>query len=357
MIDYKRFNLKLNELIDISSKILLVSHRNPDDDAVASLLGTYNYIIKQFKDKDIKIAIEGKFSKKWIGFNYFNKIESVENVMEESKKFDLVIFLDGNQYSRFSNYSSQVLEGNFKSVCIDHHASPPSEFDYSLIDYSLPANACVVYKLFYEDLASFEKSDAELILFGILGDTANFVQINFKQTDVFGIVKRILEIGEIDIQEYLNRYDGFSIEAYRHIGNPISNLKIVPERNGIPAFLCTYIDMKVFEALWLDDSIMNELAHIFMDTNLRKVNGYRWGFIMYPKSNGEIKFSARSSSNNVNVRFLCQDLGAYYGRDGGGHDLAAGCSLPMREESKIEMEKYFHEVLDLILSKKIKLMI
>src|SRR5437868_13036620 len=93
---------KFNELIGSCQRILITSHISPDPDAVASVLLMGTTLSRNFPEKDVLMVLE----EEPIGLNFLEDYDKIElkSLPQSMNDFqpDLVILLDGNNYSRAS---------------------------------------------------------------------------------------------------------------------------------------------------------------------------------------------------------------------------------------------------------------
>ena len=54
------FSKKFQQLVGSSSRILITSHTNPDDDSIASVLATFYFLKKFNPEKNIEIIYSGE---------------------------------------------------------------------------------------------------------------------------------------------------------------------------------------------------------------------------------------------------------------------------------------------------------
>lgn len=314
----KEFTEQFNHLVSKSNSIVITAHYSPDDDSVASVLAMYSFLKEQWPKKKVVILYTGDNPKKLISFKNYDKICFVEDLAEEMKTVDLFVGLDGSQFTRFTKLP-ELFTTSFKgkSICIDHHSSPIDHFDLSLVDTGAASTTELIYLSFYKD-AALSKQLAETFLLGILGDTGTFNYIKPNQLEVFDIVKKLLQISGVEIQEFKSRYNTISQRIFHLIQEIMRNSQFLTVK-GWPNVMVTHLSRDFKDSGTYDDSEISEAAHAFMGDYLRVITDYPWGFIVTPRANGDCSVSMRSLPKSVNVRSIAERM-----KIGGGHDRAGG---------------------------------
>ena len=355
-----QFRTDFFKLVGEAKNICITTHVSADEDAIASILAAYRLLTDKYPMKDIQIIHSGEPNKRFQSFQNFDKIQFVPDLSDHLDKFDLLVLLDGSNYHRFTPKPEKIKEFQGKTICIDHHSSPADEFDLALISPHIPSTAEIIYLAFYlpaEALASglrsrsyfggvgkegrdasVDKPLAEILLLGILGDTGNFTYLKPDQTNTFLTAKRLVEEGGIEIASLQSRYRTIGPKILTALGELIKNTTYHKLDNW-PDFQTSFLDREFVSKNNLTDREIGEAAEIYTTFFIRSIVGYKWGFTIRPKSNGECNVSMRSLPGSVNVRELAERMGI-----GGGHDRAAGGTF--RESGKIlEAEECLEKVL------------
>jgi len=310
--------LKFFDLIKSSSKIVLTTHFSPDDDAVSSILSLYYVLTNKFPKKQVEMIITGNPVNRFSVFLNYSQIHFVSELATKLASADLLICLDGGQYSRFSNDSQKILDSKIKTICLDHHQSPPDKFDLLWQNPKAASTAELVYQFTSKNFV-LDETLSKLLLLGILGDTGNFNYIRPGQYHLFSLVKKILQISQINIQEFKSTYSLIEPQAFEIIQEFVKNSKFYQVKNW-PDFQVSYLTNTY------SDQLTSEASSIFVSNYLRLIKGYSWGFTVYQKSDGNFSLSFRSLPGSVNVRDLVERIGI-----GGGHDRASGAKVNAKD--------------------------
>ncbi len=324
-ISFEQFRDDFLKLVSEAQHIAITSHLSPDDDSIASVLSMRLLLIQRFPEKNIRIIYSGEAPSRYRVFEDFEKITWVSDVSEHLDKIDLLIMLDASQHARFSK-NPEALKNVPTTVAIDHHASTPDKFSLLLCRSDFSSNAELVYRTFAAEEA-ISKQLAELFLLGILGDTGNLAYVKPSQAEVLTVVKKLVEIAGVAIDEFRSRYGGMPKRTFALIQVLMKNTSYNTMPDW-PDFQYAYIDRAVLEAEGYTDEEMSAASHLYLSSYLPRITGYTWGFVITPRTDGSCRMSSRSQAKSVNVRDFHERLAI-----GGGHNQASGGYFPESEPS------------------------
>ncbi len=331
-------------LVEESNNVVVTAHVSPDDDSIASVLGMYGVLKVIFPNKNIRIIYSGQRVSRYSIFNNFDKIEWVDDIANHLGDADTLILLDVSKFSRAS-YIAEALPLIKNTVCIDHHGSAPDKFTLSLIVPEYSSNSELIYKaLGVEEYLN--KELAEIFLLGILGDTGNLTFIDGHQTEVFTIVKKLVEVGNIRIDSFLSKYRTIPKQIMPLLKEFVRNTTY-QEVLGWPPVQYSFVTREFSETNNFSDEDMSAASHIYMGQYLPRIENQPWGFVFSPRSDGGVRMSSRSMSGSVNVRIFSEELGV-----GGGHDRASGANFKNDDKSPMRVEDCVETVLDFMKNNK-----
>ena len=292
---------------------------------------------KQYPKLDLKISYSGKQTDRYASFANFDKIKFTNDVADDFNS-DLLIILDGGQYSRVSR-KPDVLKGKGRrSVCIDHHSSPPDNFDLKYIDSGASSVSDIVYRLFLE--SDTDPKILECVLLGILGDTGTFQYVDYRQVYIFDIAKKILEILKVELPIFKARYELKEKKVVEILKEYISNIQYM-HVDGWPDFTLSFLPREAFEKYKCDDGDISDASHWYMSEFMRIIKGYPWGIVCSPKKDGRYGFSMRSLPESVSVSSIAERMGK-----GGGHDRAAGGTFDPIGGNPVTSDEVTNYILD-----------
>lgn len=327
----KASQLALLERIKNPSRILIVSHKNPDGDALGSSLGFRKVLESCGHQVKVFIPDEAPDSIKWLpGYKDVGIFERSPKAFPGfADDPDVIFFLDFNNLDRLGDMAEPIKVLSSFKILIDHHPANEPFADLSIIN-TARGSTCEMIFHFLEDIGLLEHLDkdaATCLYTGIITDTLG-LQVSSSYKEVYRIVGILVESG-VSIEDVFNNvYNQFSLSRMQLLGYCLVNkLTLLPE------YGVAYI--------WLTKSELAKYKHIKGDTE---------GFVNYPLSirnicftvlftelDDEIKLSLRSKGNIPVNEFASK----YF--HGGGHRNAAGgrSSLSMSEvldyfESKVK---------------------
>lgn len=326
----------LSKLIINSKNILIVSHKKPDADAIASCCALFYWINKTL-NKKASIKISNKKISTFDYIPYSDQVEYVEDINSSIKNFDLVIFIDSTEYKRFSYESIYNKPKDQYTVVIDHHVvSKEMEKTLSNIDlyYISPdlvyssASEILALEVFSED--EIDAKLGEILLQGIIGDTNGLSYIGVKQNlDSLTTVKMLIErthLAQLDILTL--KAATINLKALPVFAKLVENTKVHTFNNSYPPFTYTYVDKDYLELY--GEVMLKEARAYYIDMFLRKIKNSPWGIILtYKNEEKGFDVSMRTIPDVFSVQELCLNLFS-----GGGHIYASGGELPKLNKSE-----------------------
>jgi phosphoesterase RecJ-like protein len=293
-------------------KIVIISHENPDGDAVGSSLGLAE-VLGNF-GHEVNVIVPNVYPEflKW--FSSELKVWIYDIDKKEAKNIiscaEVLICLDFNNPERAAKMSKQIIQFQGTKVMIDHHPYPVQFCDYMISETEYSSTAELVFRLVTETgLKDFiNYASAEALYTGIMTDTGSFSH-NISRPGPFLAAAELMKWG-IDTEKIQsNVYHNFSADRMKLLG------------------YCLNKKMEVFP------EYRTAVIHISRD-ELLEYNfqpGDTEGFVNYPLSINNIIFSALFIEKKDVVKASFRSKGnfpvnnfsqRYFG--GGGHLNAAG---------------------------------
>ncbi len=298
-----------------SDNIIITSHKDPDGDAIGSMLawkrglelkGLSSYAI-------LPNAITHKFS--WMA--NFNEVIVAYNNLEKTKKIfesaDVIIILDYNHISRAGNISEQINNSKAKKIVVDHHPYPQQELADILISKISVSSTCELsYEIFKALNWKMDSDVAEALYTGIMTDTG-ILNHNSSHPEIYNYIAELLEIG-VDKDKIHNKvFNSNSIDRIQLFGHALCNkLNLLPSKI-VATISLSQNELKQFNFKLGDtEGLVNEPLSI---------EGVEISAFFLEKENGETKISFRSLGDYAVNEFSEK----YF--NGGGHKNAAGGSF------------------------------
>lgn len=174
---------------------LIIGHKEPDGDCIASCLGAA--AILKSMNKKYQLLSAGPFKRNEI--NSFKDLFTNEMIFLDNneRKSTGLIIVDCSEFSRLGEIDGDLK--NLDTFIIDHHKTseltPSATNINGYIDSNAPACAYLI-QLFYESIIGQVPSDiAKVLFFGLSTDTGFFRFLNENSSDVFGAASRLIASG------------------------------------------------------------------------------------------------------------------------------------------------------------------
>lgn len=304
----------MNEIAEIlkrEDRFLVVSHINPDGDAIGSLLGMY-LALKEM-GKEVRALSADPLPDT---YDFLPGKKSVLQQLEASNFSPRwILALDTATEARISG-DIAALRDRAKLINIDHHPTNPAYGDLNFIESQATSTAEIVYRLLTAAGYQLSADVGKCLYTGLVTDTGCF---RFS-----GVNSRTLRIAAELLEPGLDSYD-----VTRHLfeEHPLARMKL----EGIMLDrLEILLDGKLLlSTLQAED--FDRVGAAFSDSEnmvnrLRESRGVEAGILITSMADGVFRVSFRSKGR-LDVAAVASLLG------GGGHRNAAGLrtTLPLQE--------------------------
>ncbi len=317
---------KFKEIISQYKHVVIVSHVNPDGDAIGSSLAFYYFLLKLGIDAKVIIPNDYPSFLSWMpgigDILIFDKNQ--EKGVEYLNSADLICYLDFNHPSRTGLVHNDLC--HFKRtprLLIDHHRDADySQFVAYLSEVETSSTSELVAELIQHQ--GFDKylddNIATCLLVGIMTDTGSFAH-SIYHPETFEICGSMIS-PTVDYQLIHSKiYNTFSENRLRLLGYCISNrMKTLDEYKTAYIYL-TKADLESFDYQVGDtEGVVN---FPLMIDNIKMA-------VLITERQGVIRFSFRSKGD-----FSVHELAKTH-FNGGGHTNAAGGTLDCDMEQAID---------------------
>ena len=290
------------EEINNANKIVILTHENPDGDAIGSSLGLYNALKSMGKNPDIIIPEYSRIFKFLAGADEIKTESDIEN-------YDLAIAVDCASIKLLNGFA-KYFEGAKVKINIDHHSTNMMFGDYNYVNPDAPAAAQVVLVILQYFGVEITKEIGTCILAGIITDTGGF-RYQGVTAETFEFVAWLLDKG-INVSSVYK-------QVLQTVTKPKFELqKLAMDRmefleDGKVTF--TYITLEDQKNVNAENGDHDGIVEIGRD-----VEGVEVSIFVRETEKG---YRASFRSNDyVNVSDICLTFG------GGGHTKAAACTIP-----------------------------
>jgi phosphoesterase RecJ-like protein len=298
--------------IKSAKKVAVLTHTNPDGDAIGSSLALAQALVKLGIDAQVIIPDGLPDFLRWLpgierSTTFAYKQEKAIEVIEGA---DLIFCLDFNDPKRLNGVEEYLHRSGARKILIDHHQEPRDFTDIVIHETWRGSVGEMIYLFLHEVLPEdvMDKDIATCLYVAIMTDTGNF---NYASSypEIFHIVGDLMKYDLEKDRIYSNVYDAFSEDRMRLQGYCMLEKMVV-----LPQYHTAYIS--------LTDEELKRFKHRKGDTE---------GFVNIPFSVKGIKFTALFVEKKDRIKVSFRSRGEfpvnkvaaeYY--HGGGHINAAG---------------------------------
>ena len=286
-------------LINKSNTILLLTHENPDGDAIGSMLALYNWLCDK---KNVSMVMPEVPP-------IYDYLKNREAIIERSNdEFDLAIVVDCSSIQRIGQNNNEFYKCK-KSIIIDHHISNEMYGSINFVDRAYPSCAQLIYYLYKNWNVEITKEIGECLLTGSITDTNGFSNDNVNK-DTFLMTAELMNL-DISIHElYYNLLLKKSMAQYELMKMATGRLEFYGDNRVVFSYI-SQEDMENVGAKKGDHEGLVDIGRniIGVDVSIfmREDDGYNVSF----------------RSNGIDVEKIAKKFG------GGGHKVAAGAKLEM----------------------------
>lgn len=285
---------------------LIVSHVQPDGDAVSSTLAV-GWLLSRLGKKFTMIN-EGVIPKRMNSLWHADELINMSEQLPQ-RSFSRVICVDCADFERVGR-TKELFTEDAMIVNIDHH---PTNNRYGALNVVLPEAAATAEILF--DLLSlfdveWDVEVATAIYTGLLTDTGGFRYSN-TTPKVMSIASKLLSYGVNGPEIAESLLEEMTLPQLNVLVKALNTLTISPD--GKIAWV------HVTPQHMLDAGAINEDLEGIVNYP-RNIQGVEVGILFKQVNTGAVKVSLRSAGK-VDVAALAQSFG------GGGHVRAAGCRI------------------------------
>lgn len=292
----------LKSVIIDNNSFAIITHNNPDADAIGSSIFLEQLLINL--NKTVDYIIQSKISPEFEPIVRKKRINKI--FIPKYKKYDVVFILDACDCDRIyyrKNFAN-------KTIIIDHHNNRPNIKYDKFINNNDISTGVTLYKIFnnFIEITSFM---ATCLYLTIIGDSDSF-RIKNINSEVYDISSKLIQKGANT--ELINDiYNNMNINYIKLLGNVIKNINI-------------NINDKIAYLVLTDEQISKNNCTI-RDANkiidfIKNIAGIEITLLLIDNY-GTITIRARSKTKNIST--LLKNFG------GSGHKNSVGCLVTNRD--------------------------
>ncbi len=327
----------IREWLHAAGKVAILTHTNPDGDAIGSSLALALALVKKGIDARVVIPDGLPDFLRWLpgierSTTYVYKKEKATGIIEEA---DLIFCLDFNDPGRLNGVLEPLNRSDARKVLIDHHQDLVCFADICISETWRGSVGEMIYvflkEIFDEDL--LDQEIATCLYVAIMTDTGNF---NYASSypEIFHVVGDLMNYDLEKDLIYSKVYDSFTEERMRLQGYCMQEKMVV-----LPKFHTAYISLTQEE--------LKQFNHRKGDTE---------GFVNIPFSVKGVRFTALFVEKPDRIKISFRSRGKFPVNriaadhyQGGGHlNAAGGDSFLTMEETLRRFEALLPEYAKLL---------
>lgn len=306
---------KIYSLILRSQSILLLTHNNPDVDAISSVF-VMSYMLEHV-EKPHTIFFKQKPPSYLLSLDPNKHFETDEIILTDTIKYDLVIVLDAGDllHTGIENHLMPLV-GKKIFINIDHHETNIYFGDINLVIPHAVSTTEILYDILRCLKIHYTPKIANHLLAGILKDTNNFTNFN-TTAKAFHVASNLVKKGANISKVLKSSQQKRSIHEMQVWGKIFSRLT----KNAQQNIAYTIITKNDIEEYSKDPSILDGLSNY-----LNNVSDAKISLVIREMPDDTIKVSMRTNDDLIDVSKFAKIY------NGGGHKKAAGFSIKGRLE-------------------------
>ncbi len=302
----------LKTFFETPKNAFIVSHRNPDGDAIGSSLALMHFLKEKGHNASAAVPSEYPHIYSFLPDIEEIKIDDLQSdeVTSLIDGADIIFVLDLNTYERLDRMGELISATEVPKVLIDHHLYPDEEsFDYLFSDVTSAATCEILFRLLKQwDKEAITRDIGVCLYTGFLTDTGTFSYAT--SSYLFSEVASLIELTGINHIEIQNHIDNNLPEkSLRLLGFCLSErMELMPEY-GAGLIYLTRTDYEEWDIQRGDtEGLVNYIL---------KIEGINIAAFIRDQR-GQLRLSLRSLGD-FSVEQIAKDH-----FKGGGHKNAAG---------------------------------
>jgi len=315
----------LDAVIQSPKRIAVLSHVNPDGDAIGSALG-FSQFLRKF-GHEVDVMVPNAFPDFLAWMPGADQIHIYEKETEVCDKLldgaECICILDYNSPSRSGLMYNKLNSLDTTKILIDHHRDADFDsFFCALSETEVSSTSELVAETILHYGESFlDDSIATNILVGMITDTGSFSHSVYRP-ETFSICAKLFEKAPSYNRIHQLVYDTFSEDRLRLLGYAISNkMEVLDE------FSTSIISLSQEELQSFNYQVGDTEGVVNYPLTMKKIRMA----VLVTERQGCIRLSFRSKGS-----FSVHEL-AHRHFNGGGHTNAAGGTLTCSMEEALEM--------------------
>ena len=299
---------RIATLIEEAERIVVCAHTDPDGDALGSGLALAQVICQRWEGKQVVNLLADDAPVPRL-YRFLPGAEGFVRASDYEGEPDLFISVDVPLPARL-NKAQAVLGRARKAVVIDHHPTPKSFGDVSLVRPDAAATGVVVAELALFLGVEITPDMANCLFCAIVTDTGRF-QYQNADSEAFECASMLVDAGASPSMISLNVYQSFRL-SYLHLESVVMGRIVTFDKGRIAYSYATRADLERTGAS-LDEC--DGLIDV-----VRSVEGTEVALFLKETPDGRVRGNLRAKGN-FDISGVARAMG------GGGHKAAAGFTV------------------------------
>lgn len=306
----------ITQQLSKAQRIVILTHVNPDGDAIGSMLAVYHVL--QALGKEVYPLASSALP------NYVHWLPEADQitVCERGMTFpeaDLIVMVDTATLDRIGPVYDEAAQKliQLPIVIVDHHVTNNGHGTVDFIDSTAASTCEMLFQLFSAMELPITPDIATCLLLGLTTDTQSF-QTSSTRAESLHVGAELLKHGADQRRIIQEVYYMIPASSAALIGHALYNLHI----EGPIAW--TIITQDMMHITQAEDEAGDEITRI-----MQRIAGIQALVVFKERVDGTTKISLRSQPA-FNVAALAQEWG------GGGHSQAAGATLFMPPSEAVQ---------------------
>jgi len=302
---------RFRRVIDGAASFVLVSHINPDGDAIGSEIGLARFL--RGRGKAVRIVNQDPLPD-GLGFlaTAEDRFETYDATLHDPllAAAERVVLVDNSAPDRLGRMEPAMLSCAGRTLCIDHHPTRNAPWAESIVDEDASATTAVVYELVRACGWEPDRAAAQALYVGLATDTG-FFRFASSTAHAHAIAADLLRLG-VDPATTYQRLHERNAEAYlRLLGHALVGLRI----DGEGQVASVQITRATLAALGAEQVDPTDILNVLLT-----LDGVKVALLFRELGDWRVKVSLRSKGS-LDVHRLAAEFG------GGGHRNASGIVL------------------------------
>ncbi len=322
---------ELTYFIEDKNRLLIITHLNPDGDAIGSQMALAHFLRQ--RDKVVHLFNADPTPK------YFKFLDPLNEILEFSEQsqhhrqmigdVDGVIAVDASEWGRFGRLGTFIANLNLPLACIDHHLQTETIGQVRIIDEKASSTGELIYEYLTRQECRWTQEIVDALYTCVMTDTGSF---RYSNTNVRAhqIAADLLQKGARFQTIFEKIYENYSKARMILMGRLLAEMRFACQDRLVYLVLSQAMLKETGAELWETEGfseLPRNMSHVEVS-------------ILFTEVNERLTKASIRSKGKISIHELASKLG------GGGHRFAAGVTLPLPLEQTIdkvmrEAEKLF----------------